>query len=210
GAQFVAIDNQPAATTSLILSMTPLVMTAVANRTLGEPPTRAQTVGAAVIFAGALLYFSGDLGFTAVGMVAAVVALASNSTATLLGRSVNRGTGLPAEVVTVVSMGGGAAVLLGTGIVVEGAPRLTGTGWLFVGGLAVVNTALAFSWWNWSLRHLSAPASAGIINTMLIQIALLAWVFLGEVPGPVQWVGMAAVTVGVALAQRRAVAVSRA
>ncbi|HEX2153665.1 MAG TPA: DMT family transporter [Acidimicrobiia bacterium] len=201
GAQFVAIDNQPAATTSLVLSVTPLVVSLASRRLLGEPPSRQQIVGSVLILAGAFLYFSGNLGFTAVGMAAAFVALGSNAGASLLGRWVNRGAALPADVVTVVSMGAGAAVLVAAGVALEGVPRLTGSSWLIVAWLAVVNTALAFTWWNWSLRHLSATASAGINNTMLVQIAVLAWVFLSEAPGPVQWAGMAAVSLGVFFAQ---------
>lgn len=201
GAQFVAIDNQPAATTSLILSLTPLMVSFVSNRLLGEAPGTRQIVGSALIAAGALAYFSGSLGFTPVGMAAALVGLGSNTAGALLGRSVNRSLALPAEVVTVVSMGIGAGVLIVGGVVLEGVPHLDPSGWLIVGWLAVVNTAVAFTLWNWSLRHLTATASAGINNTMLVQIALLGWVFLAEVPGPVQWAGMLVVSLGIFLAQ---------
>jgi drug/metabolite transporter (DMT)-like permease len=68
--------------------------------------------------------------------------------------------------------------------------------------LAVVNTALAFTLWNRSLQHLSATESAAVNNTMLIQIGLLAWVLLGEVPGALDVLGMLAVSVGVYLASR--------
>ena len=74
-------------------------------------------------------------------------------------------------------------------------------GWLIIVWLAVVSTALAFTLWNLSLRRLSALASAGINNTMLIQIALLAWVFLGEAPGAFGLVGIALVSAGVFLTQ---------
>jgi drug/metabolite transporter (DMT)-like permease len=40
-------------------------------------------------------------------------------------------------------------------------------------------------------------------NTMLVQIALLAWAFLGETPSAVQIVGIVAVSVGVMWSQRR-------
>jgi drug/metabolite transporter (DMT)-like permease len=51
---------------------------------------------------------------------------------------------------------------------------------MVIGWLAVVNTALAFTLWNSSLRILSATESSIINNTMLVQIAVLAWLFLGE------------------------------
>lgn len=49
--------------------------------------------------------------------------------------------------------------------------RETGHAWLIIGWPALVNTALAFTLWNLSLRRLSAFESAGINNTMLLQIA---------------------------------------
>ena len=114
-------------------------------------------------------------------------------------RRVNRSGRFPAEVVTLLSMGMGAALLVAVGFATEGVPRLDAAGWLIVAWLAVANTALAFTMWNWSLRRLSATASAAINNTMLIQIALLAWVFLGERPSLSQWVGIVAVVAGVVM-----------
>ena len=67
--------------------------------------------------------------------------------------------------------------------------------------LAVVNTALAFTLWNLSLRHLGAGESAVINNTMLLQIALLGWIFLDEVPTALQWFGLVVVSTGIAISQ---------
>ena len=82
--------------------------------------------------------------------------------------------------VTVVSMGIGSVVLLAGGIAVQGLPRLTLTHWAIIAWLAAVNSALAYTLWNRTLRTLAAFESSIINNTMLFQIALLAWVFLGE------------------------------
>jgi drug/metabolite transporter (DMT)-like permease len=197
GAQFVAIDNQPAATTSLVLSMTPLAVAIVAGRSLGERPLARQVVGAALVATGAGLYFSGSLQATAVGMVAAAVALLSNVGASLLGRSANRDLSTSPLVITTVSMGIGAAVLFGVGVAAEGVPSVGLRGALIIAWLAIVNGALAFTLWNHSLRHLTATESAVVNNTMLVQIAALAWIFLGETPSAVQMAGIALVTLGV-------------
>ena len=69
--------------------------------------------------------------------------------------------------------------------------------------LAVVNTALAFTLWNLSLRHLGAGESAVINNTMLLQVALLGWIVLDEVPTALQWLGLVIVSVGIAITQLR-------
>lgn len=201
GAQFVAIDNQPAATTSLVLSLTPLVVAFVGYRTLGERASGRQIGGAMLVVAGALAYFAGGLGATVVGVLAALVALGANVSATLFGRGVNRAQAVSPLVVTAVSMTIGAIVLSAIGIALDGIPDMTGRAALLIIWLAVINTALAFTLWNASLRHLAAVESAGINNTMLVQIALLAWVFLDEAPGIAGVVGIVAVSIGVFFTQ---------
>ncbi|MCB2223516.1 MAG: DMT family transporter [Actinobacteria bacterium] len=201
GAQFVAIDNQPAATTSVVLSWTPLLVAGLAGRSLSESPMGRQVAGSGLVAGGAWLYFSGDLGATAAGMAAALVALGANAGSALLGRAVNRSTTLPSPVVTAASMGVGAVILVAAGLGAEGIPTVSLRAWALIAWLAGVNTALAFTLWNWSLRRLSALESAAINNTMLLQIAALAWVFLGERPGTLEIAGMLAVSAGVFLAQ---------
>lgn len=201
GAQFVAIDNQPAATTSVVLSWTPLLVALLATRSLSETPSTRQLSGAALVALGAWLYFAGELGATPAGMIAALVALAANVASSLLGRHVNRRGDTPPVVITALSMGIGAAVLIAAGLAAEGVPSVSGRAWLIITWLAVVNTALAFTLWNLSLRRLSALESAAVNNTMVVQIALLAWFLLDERPGTPQLAGILLVSLGVFLAQ---------
>ena len=95
----------------------------------------------------------------------------------------------------------GAAILVAVGLATEGMPSVSVRAWLIIVWLAVVNTALAFTLWNLSLRRLTAVESAGINNTMLIQIAVLAWVFLNETLGVAELGGIALVSTGVFLTQ---------
>jgi drug/metabolite transporter (DMT)-like permease len=134
-------------------------------------------------------------------MAAAMVGLFANVGSSLLGRHLNRPANVSTVVVTALSMATGALMLAAVALPLEGLPRVSGRAWLIIGWLAVVNTAVAFTLWNLSLRRLSAVESAGINNTMLIQIALLAWLFLAEAPG---WIGLVAIgiiSLGVFLTQ---------
>ncbi len=203
GAQFIAIDNQPAATTSLVLSLTALFVGIASARSLGEHATRRQLAGASVIVAGALVYFAGDLGATVIGLTAAGVALGANVGGALLGRHVNRAQSTSPIVVTAVSMSIGAVLLILAGLIVEGSPTITLRAGLIIGWLAIVNTAIAFTLWNLALRRLSAIESAGVNNTMLLQIAALAWWLLDENPGWVGLLGISVVSCGVLLTQLR-------
>jgi len=112
GAQFVAIDNQPAATTSLMLCPTAFLVAVFSARSLSERASPRQFAGAALVIVGAVVYFAGDLGATVVGVVAATVGLLANVAGSLLGRSTNRGSALSPVVVTSVSMTVGALLLL--------------------------------------------------------------------------------------------------
>ena len=174
---------------------------------LGEVPTPVQGGGVLLPLAGTLVYFgpvalpAGQL--VAIGVVAVgVIAFAA---ATMLGQSVNRDDGLPTVTVTVVSMGIGSGLLLAVAVVHDGIPRLTPSSWLVVLWLAVINTALAFTVWNHTMRRLSAMESSLINNTMLVHVAVLAWIFLGERPNARAMLGLVLVAGGVVLVQRRRV-----
>jgi drug/metabolite transporter (DMT)-like permease len=197
GAQFVAIGAQPQATTSLLLAMTPLLVALSSAAFLGEHTSSTQRAGGLVIVAGSAVYFGGQLGATAVGLAASIIGLLANSTAALLGRAINRRATLSPATVTVISMPVGAALLLATGLVIEDLPAIGGQQVAIVIWLAVVNTAAAFSWWNHAQRHLTASEMAAINTTMVIQIPLLAWIFLDEPLGVHELTGIVLVAFGV-------------
>jgi drug/metabolite transporter (DMT)-like permease len=98
-------------------------------------------------------------------------------------------------------MGTGSLVLLVAGFTLQGLPTMDATSWLIVIWLAVVNTAFAFTLWNHTLRTLSAVESSIINNTMLVQIALLAWIFLGERLSVQEVVGLVLAAVGILVVQ---------
>jgi drug/metabolite transporter (DMT)-like permease len=201
GAQFVAIDSQPVATTSLFLTLTPLLVGLTSGRLLSERSGRAQAAAAALVPAGAAAYLTGTLRATPAGLAACAVALAANAGASLLGRGINRDAATALLVTTTVSMTIGAVVLLAAGVGAEGWRALPGQAVAIIAWLAVINTAVAFTLWNFSLRHLTAGESSVVNNAMLPQIGLLGWVFLGQAPGPWQWAGMLLVSAGVVIGQ---------
>jgi drug/metabolite transporter (DMT)-like permease len=202
GAQFMALAFLPAVTLSLILSFSPAAVALLGASFLGEHLTCRQWVGLGCFLLGAAIYFlplRTPVQF--VGLAIAAVGLLANSHASLLGRAVNRRGDLHPLVVTVVSMGVGSLLLLAVGFIAEGVPRLDLSGWGIILWLAIVNTALAFTIWNHSLRSLTAIESTLINNTMLVQIAILAWMFLGESITSREGVGLILAVLGVVLVQ---------
>jgi drug/metabolite transporter (DMT)-like permease len=182
GGQFVTLNHLEAVTFSLLLNFTSVLVAFFGIVALREIPSRRQWGGIIVFIIGVLVYFLpvSGAGGGALGFALAAFTVAANAAAAVLGRSVNRTRAISPTVVTATSMGIGALSLLGIGVVGQGLPPLSPTAWLIIVWLALVNTALAFTLWNRSLQNLSAVESSVINNTMLVQIAVLAWLFLGE------------------------------
>jgi drug/metabolite transporter (DMT)-like permease len=206
GALFVALAHLPAVSVNLILSFTSVLVGLAAVPTLGERFTRGQVAGVGLALAGACLYFfavkEGATTGGWLGIAAAVVGLASNATATLLSRSVNREATLEPEGVTAISMSIGAIIMLAVALPVGGLPALSIKNWLIIAWLALINTAFAFTLWNRTLRTLSALESSMINSSMMIQIPILAVIFLDEQLQRVQILGLMLVVVGIYLVQR--------
>jgi drug/metabolite transporter (DMT)-like permease len=206
GAQFAALAVLPAATVGLVLATIPIWVGSVAWARGDEAASRWQVAGIGVLVAGAALYFGGvDLGAAGwLGLGAAVLCAASSTIGQHLSRDVNRDAqarlGGPIGI-TAVSMAAGSALLLGAGVWLEGWPRLDLTGWLIVGWLAVVNTAFAFTLYNRTLRVLTAVESSVIVNLLLVMVAAMAWIFLGETLDLRQIAGLALATLGVLIVQ---------
>lgn len=205
GASFVALEYLPAITVSLLLNFTTIITALLGIVFLAERPTGLQWIGIVVFMIGVGVYFY-PVDFPArevIGLLVALLTVLANAISSVLGRSVNRGGDLDAMTVTVVTMGIGAVALLGTGVAAQGLPALSVTNWLIILWLAVVNSAFAFTLWNHTLRTLTATESSIINNTMLIQIAVLAWVFLGERVTLQEAGGMALAAIGTLVVQMR-------
>ncbi len=203
GLQFVALAYAPAVSVTLILSFTAVFVALFGIFTLGERPLGGQWAGMLLALAGAVVYFYpfGLAEAQLIGIVAAVVCMLANSASALLGRYVNRSSAIKPLTVTVISMGIGASLMLAAAVYLEGLPALRLQSWLLIAWLAVVNTAVAFTLWNHTLRTLSAMESTVINNTMTVQIAILAVLFLGETLNGRELLGLAAVVSGTLLVQ---------
>jgi drug/metabolite transporter (DMT)-like permease len=206
GAQFAALSVLPATAVNLVLSSIPVAVAAFALASGVERPSWVQAAGIAVLVGGAALYF-GPVPIAAeqaMGLVAAGACVAATAASAHIGRGLARdaiGRLGGAVGVTAMSMAVGAVLLLGVGVALEGVPSLPVGGWLIVGWLAVVNTAIAFPIWNHTLRTLTAVESSVVNNTMTIQVAVLAIVFLGERLEPLQLVGLLLAAAGAAAVQ---------
>lgn len=182
GGVFLSLKYLESVTFSLLLNFTTLLVAFVGMFTLREYPSRWQWVGIITFIVGVLAYFyplsMPEGGF--LGLTFGILTVGANAIASILGRSANKDKDIPPLVVTVISMGIGALILLGLGLTIQGLPPISLKSWAVIAWLGIVNTAYAFTLWNKTLQALSAVESSIINNTMLVQIAILAWLFLGE------------------------------
>ncbi len=205
GSQFLALAYLPAVTLTLFLNFTAIFVTILGIWLLKEYPTPRQLAGVAIFIGGVLLFFY-PIALPHdewLGLGIATICVLFNSVAGVLGRHINRQGHLPPLTVTLGSMSIGAVVLLVAGIITQGLPSFNWQGWAIIAWLAVVNTAFAFTVWNQTLRSLTAMESSIINNTMLAQISLLAWVFLGEDISARELVALVIASIGTLLSQLR-------
>jgi drug/metabolite transporter (DMT)-like permease len=206
GAQFAALAVLPATAVSLVLASIPAVVALMALAGRHERATIGQAAGIGLLTIGAVLYFGpfqvaadAAAGFAAAGVCVLAAALSSHLGRVLARDAIAR-LGGPIGL-TAASMAAGAVALLAVGLALEGWPRPDVGGWLIIGWLAVVNTAFAFTLWNHTLRTLTAVESSVVNNTMTIQIAVLAVVFLSERLEALQLVGLLLAAAGAAVVQ---------
>jgi len=205
GTQFLGLSLLPAVTVSLMLNFTPLVVAMVGIPLLNERPGKLQWIGALIFIAGVLLYFfpvsfEGNRGL---GLAVMTFGVFANAGSAIIGRGVNRKKDMSVITITFISMGIGSVLLLAIGLGISGIPALSMKSWGYLLWLAVINTAFAFTLWNHTLRSLTAVESSIINGTMLIQIAVLAWVFLGESITLHEGIGMLIAATGAVLVQTK-------
>jgi drug/metabolite transporter (DMT)-like permease len=203
GSQFLSLLYLPAAMISLLHNLVSVLVGFLGMIFLRENPSKGQWLGIGLTVIGVAIYFL-PLNIQAVQVIGLLIAFGgalSNAASSLLGRQMNRVTHSSPLIITFVSMGIGSLMLLVIGIAFQGFGQLDLRSWLLIAWLAVVNTAFAFTLWNQTLRTLSAVESSIINNLMLPQIAILAFVFLGETLNGKEIAGLVLVSLGVIVVQ---------
>lgn len=205
GSLFVALSFMPNTSVSLIQNFSPVFIALLGSLILKEMVNRRQYLGMLVLLAGAAIYFlpldTSKLSIP--GLIAAFVTLFSNVFNSILGRKVLKEGRYPVLVLTGVGMGMGSIVMMVISRAWEWIPRLSPQMWVILIVMAFINTALAFTLWNTSLTRLTAFEANIINNTMLVQIAILSAIFLGDIITWKMAAGMALVLGGAVLVNMR-------
>ncbi|MBN1300123.1 MAG: EamA family transporter [Melioribacteraceae bacterium] len=203
GAMFLGLSFLPSVTVSLILNFTPIVVAGMGIILINEIPTQQQWIGTLLFMIGVITYFY-PIDFTGsevTGIIVMLMAVIFNAGSSVLGRDINRARKCSPLIITTISMLVGSIILLSTGIYLQGFPSISLFNFLLLLWMAVINTAFAFTLWNKTLRSLTAMESSIINGTMLIQIGVLAWIFLGEEITSTEIAGMLIAAAGALLVQ---------
>jgi drug/metabolite transporter (DMT)-like permease len=202
GSQFVGLSYLPAVTTSFLQNFTPVFVLFIAYLTIGEAPVPVQYIGFGVAIAGVLAFFAGQpLEAEATGVIVILLGSVAWAAYLVVIKKAKVVEKLGALRFTTLTMGAGSLMLLAAALISGGAPSLGLNDWLIILWLSLLNTALAFYLWNVALKTLKAFELSILQNTMLVQIALLSWYFLGEEITLNMAIGMMLILIGSGIVQ---------
>ena len=204
GLQCVGLYYLPSVSVTLILNFTPILVLLLDRVVTGGTPRRDQIAGMALILLAASLFFSDQIiEYNLLGFVFTLISGIGWAGYMVACKVLFQASEISALGNTAFSMTIGTALMSVSAYLVEGVGFIPISGWLVIVWLGVVNTALAFFLWNHALETLEAFELSVLQNTMLIQITLLSFFFLGETLHPVKYVYLALVFIGVYVVQSR-------
>jgi drug/metabolite transporter (DMT)-like permease len=191
----------PAGTASLLVATAPVYASLLATWFLGERATWRRWAGSAVAFAGsALIAASHGLGFGAAALVVLAAAVLQAVFHTASKPLLARYTGFE---VTVYAMWAGTLIIAPwTGSLLHALPH---AGAAAIGAavfLGVAPSAVGFVLWAHALRRMDVGRATTALYLVPAVAIIVALVWLGQVPGPLELLGGAIALAGVLLANR--------
>lgn len=203
GTNYIGLSRLPAITTSLIMSFISIFTAFLGVILLHEKPAVIQWLGVCLSLIGTWAYFATGnfLSTDWIGIAIVFAGVIAAALAAILGRTINQHSGLHPIQITTISMGTGGIVLLAAGLLLEDFPVLSWQNILMIVWLAVVNTAFAFTVWNWTMKTLAAVESTVINSAMQVEVPILAVLFLGERLNLQQVIGLSLTVIGILIVQ---------
>jgi drug/metabolite transporter (DMT)-like permease len=198
-----------AGTSAMLLQVSPVLIAVLATLFLGERFTRWLAVGLVLAFAGVVLIAiaqpggvsagsAGELGGVLLCLLAALV----YSVSVIIQKPLmSRLSAL--HVTWLACTVGAVACLPFAGQLFDATSHASANDIWWVAYLGVFPTAIAFTTYAFALRHMTA-SSLGITTYLVPPLTIaMGWMFLGETPPGMSYVGGALALVGVAVARRR-------
>ncbi|MGM0951819.1 MAG: DMT family transporter [Pseudomonadota bacterium] len=208
GSYLLAVDLTGAGIATLIsLCLPPVLVAILAAPLLGEKPGLLTIVSAvaAILGTGMLVISDMDTAGTLrlAGILMALLAAAVYTGFTLTSRYSSAGT--PVFTTAFICFFTASLILLPVVALsrgFEGLETLELRHWLMVGYIGVVPTCIGYLLFFKGMQNTPATLSSIIVTLEPLFVALLAWVILGEVLGPIGILGATILTIAVIVASR--------
>ncbi len=202
GAMFWGLKYLDATSVSFMMSALPILIMFAGIFFLRELPSVWQIFGVFLCLAGGYIFFSpGLVSNEPLGFGLVILALVGFTVYGIKSRMIAKSGRVNALALTAFPLGIGGGFILIIGLLFEGIPTLSMTGWLIVSLLAVVHTAFGNFLYYRALRTISALEMNIILNVSPFMTALMAWVILGDELTPLQIIGVFIAILGVAIVQ---------
>ncbi|MFI8518225.1 DMT family transporter [Streptomyces sp. NPDC085481] len=199
-----------AGTAAMVVNIGPILIALLGARFLKESLPPRLLAGMAVSFAGAVavgLSMSGEGHASVLGVVLCLLAAIAYAGGVVAQKpALAHGSAL--QVTTFGCLVGTVACLPFAGRLVEEAGRAPLSATLNMVYLGVFPTALAFTTWAYALARTTAGRMGATTYAVPALVVLMAWVFLGELPGLLTLGGGALCLAGVAVSRSRPRAVA--
>ncbi len=203
GVHMTALSLIPASDSGLVMMTTmPVAVAILASIMEKNPPTRIQLLGLAITIVGIFIYFPHDIrGTRLAGVLLNVLSASMGGAATVLTHIAVSRMRIRSLRLTAVSMISGSSILLVIALAHDGFYIPDAAEIMWIGLLALVNTAFAFALFNHTLKVLGAFEVTVLQDSMIIQIGILSALFLGEAITPAMALGMLVVLSGIIVVQ---------
>ena len=206
GLQFFGLYFLNSVTVTFILNLTPIFVLGLSVFFLNERPSNLQLMGIALTLSGVVIFFYSAL--LDIGMITGVLITLISGVGwaiyMIISRYYLRKNYENVITLTSISMLFGGLMLLSATIITGNIVNVSFNNWIMILWLSIVNTVVAFFLWNHALKTLKAVEQSILQNTMLLQITILAVIFLQETINEQKILGMAIVFVGVLIVQLKA------
>jgi drug/metabolite transporter (DMT)-like permease len=193
-----------AGTAAMLVNVGPVLIAILAGALLAEGFPRALFAGCAVAFSGVVVIALATANRTATttGVLLCIAAAAAYAGGVVAQKVVLRTLTGTQTILLCCIIGAAACAPFAGSLVGElGSARGGSIGWLFYLGTAP--TALGFSTWAYALRRTDAGRLAATTYLVPPLSILLGWLWLGESPASLAYLGGALCLAGVALSRRR-------
>lgn len=194
----------PSAAAALIISSSPVFTALLSARFLGERLTWWGWGGVLASFAGVAVISLGQgegVAFDPNAMLILVAAVATSLYMTVSKRPLRHYSGF--EFTTYAIWAGTVPLLYFAPGLAAQFPAASASSTLAVVFLGVFPGALSYMLWNLALAKMPASRLAVFLNFQPVNAAIIAWLWLGEVPSLLTFVGGAVAIAGVALVQSK-------